>query len=146
MSKIAIIAYLKDLTRDAMKTQLKFGLGVLALSLGLAGCKDDDTIFNVKVYTSLDTTQVYQLYVDGDPFGSVPSLGGTLTCDSTERLQSCLDFSLPSGKYKWELWDEAGATVSSFRLKAYENSLSVSGNNGGSNINGTGTCLVIRID
>ncbi len=132
-----------------MKTSLQLGLLAVAFCLGLLGCEDDDTIFKVAVYTSLDTTQVYDLYVDGDLYGQVPSLTGSITCDSTERLTDCLNFTLPSGRYDLELWDEAGAVASGFKLKINSTTTKVSSggaDSGGGWVGTDGTCVVIRMD
>lgn len=132
-----------------MKTSLKqvFAVGAI-VCLGMLGCKKDDTIFNVAVYTTLDTTQVYELYVDGDAYGVVPSLTGPISCDSTERLVDCLNFSLPAGRHVIDMWNESGASVSRFKLKIYENSTGGSsglGDNGGNEAFVNGTCVVIKL-
>lgn len=130
-----------------MKNSLKQVLAVGAIaSLGLLGCQDDDTIYNVAVYTTLDTNQVYSLYVDGDLRGAVPFSYVPISCDSTERLASCLNFPLESGRHKFELWNESGATVSSFSLRVSETKTSGSaGQDSGSEVHKDGNCLVVNM-
>ncbi len=130
-----------------MKNSLKQVLAVGAIaSLGLLGCQDDDTIYNVAVYTTLDTNQVYSLYVDGDLMGAVPFSYVPISCDSTERLASCLNFTLESGRYKFELWDESGAVVSNLALRVSERKTSAGGwNDSGSEVNKDGNCLVVNM-
>ena len=132
-----------------MKTSFQIGLLVVAFCLGLLGCNDDEVIHTTAVYTSRDTSQVYSLYVDGDLIGVVPTLSGPIASDSTARLADCLNFTLPDGRHKMELWDEAGAVVSGFRLTVnggdYKTS-SLAGVNGGAFVGADGTCIVIRMD
>jgi hypothetical protein len=133
-----------------MKTILK-RLGIAgAISLGWLGCENDDSIYNTSVYTSRDTSQVYSLYVDDELYGLVPTLASPISCDSTARLADCLNFTLPAGRHKLELWDEAGAVVSGFRLKVDQNATKVSSiagiNDGGAFVAGNGTCIVVRMD
>jgi hypothetical protein len=133
-----------------MKTILKHGLVAGAICLGLAGCQEkDDTVFEASVYTTLDAEQGHSLYVDGALKGAVPSMAAGITCDSTTLMANCLHFTLPAGRHKVELWNAAGAAVSGFTLKVYENSTSVRseiGDNGGGAVHVSGTCLVMRMD
>jgi len=119
---------------------------ILAISLFLTQCKKDDTVYNVYFYTSKDTTVVQlALYIDDKYKGIIPYISQKPTYDNDSLKNLAFSLTLSSGKYNIKTKNAYDMVMSEQILKIKNNSTSVRGKSGGSEITGKDNCFIVGL-
>jgi hypothetical protein len=126
------------------KTHFLTLTAVLLISFFLTQCKKDNTIYNVYFYTSKDTTEVrLSLFIDDKYKGEIPYLSQKPTYDNDSLKHLAFSLTLSSGKYNMTAKDASGNVKSEQIVKFKNNSSSVRGKSGGSEITGKDNCMIV---
>ena len=138
------VPFRKKPKTQTMKSLSQFFFAA-AFIICFSGCTRDDSVFNCKFYTSINSNEAtLTLFIDGVNKGTLPYISTAPACGDS-LISQTLQLQLESGRYKFEARDASGTVKSYSKVKITERTKSVNGNMGGISITGTEDCEVINL-
>lgn len=116
-----------------------FLFSILFMVVGIQSCKKRDA-YAAHFFQSDGASKRYTLKIDGVDEGKLPYKPAFVESCPESTDTTCLHLQLYEGRYKYEVLDEAGNTISEGKFKATDRTTSNSGIVGYSQIKFTEDC------